>query len=348
MKKLKTFSLIVLLIVFSCKESGKADYLPESVGAVNTLTVVIDNELWKGEVGDKIREHFAAPALGLTWDEAQFSITQIPPQIFSGAIRNTRSVLYVMEDSLNIAHMKSNMYAKPQKVGIVKGRNKAEIIENLDKKAPQFVARYRENELKQAQKRFLRSLNKEKAMEDEFGITMDIPSIYKVGRQADNFVWMDRQIQKGTMNIIAYTVPWDSFKNDTTFVQDIVQMRDSIGKLFIPGEDIPGKENHMITEKAFSPYVFPAEVSQRKAAEARGIWEMSAYPMAGPFLTYIINDKPNNRKLILEGFTFAPATEKRDYMFELEAILKTGRFNTPEGRRENETGPDISRAFLVL
>ncbi|WP_338039470.1 DUF4837 family protein [Maribacter litopenaei] len=29
----------------------------------------------------------------------------------------------------------------------------------------------------------------------------------------------------------------------------------------------------------------------------------------------------------MEGFTFAPATEKRDYMFELEAILKTVKFN---------------------
>ena len=57
---------------------------------------------------------------------------------------------------------------------------------------------------------------------------------------------------------------------------------------------------------------------------------MSAYPMAGPFLTYIINDKENNRKLILEGFVFAPATKKRDYMFELEAILKSVHFNVKE------------------
>jgi hypothetical protein len=56
---------------------------------------------------------------------------------------------------------------------------------------------------------------------------------------------------------------------------------------------------------------------------------MSGYPMAGPFITYIINDKANDRKLVLEGFTFAPATAKRDYMFELEAILKTLKFNTP-------------------
>ena len=132
------------------------------------------------------------------------------------------------------------------------------------------------------------------------------------------------------MNIIAYTMPWDSFQNDSTFVQDIVRMRDSIGDLYIGGEDIPGKKNHMITEKAFSPYVFPAEVSGRKAAEVRGIWEMSAYPMAGPFLTYIISDKENNRKLIVEGFVFAPATKKRDYMFELEAIMKSVRFNVNE------------------
>lgn len=327
MKKIRTLFLLTILIFASCKENKQQDYLPESIGAYNTLTVVINNDLWKSEVGDNIRRHFAAPALGLSWDEAQFSITQIPHQIFSGSVRNTRSVLYVMEDSLDLAHMKSNMYAKPQLIGVVKGRNHQEIIDNLNDKAPEFINEYKALEIEEAQKKFLKSLSKEKALQEKLGINLNVPSVYKVGREEDNFVWMDRQIQKGNMNIIAYSVPWDTFSNDSTFVQDIVRMRDSIGNLYIPGEDIPGKNNHMITEKAFSPYVFPAEVAGRKAAEVRGRWEMSAYPMAGPFLTYIINDKPNNRKLVLEGFTFAPATEKRDYMFELEAILKTVKFN---------------------
>lgn len=326
MKNLVTLALSAGLFLNACKEGEKQDYLPNSIGAYNTLTIVIDNELWKSEVGDRIRENFAAPALGLTWDEALFSITQVPPQVFSGAIRNTRNVLYVMEDSLDIAHMKSNMYAKPQKVGVIKGRTRAEIIENINDKASEFVTTFKQQEIEEAQRRFLKSLNKEKALEEHLGITLNVPSAFKVGREEDNFVWIDRQIQKGAQNIIAYSVPWNTFETDSTFVQDIIKMRDSIGKLFIPGEDIPGKENYMITEKAFSPYVFPAEVSGRKAAEVRGIWEMSGYPMAGPFITYIINDEPNNRKLVLEGFTFAPATEKRDYMFELEAIIKTLRF----------------------
>lgn len=326
-KRILLCFLATLGLSIACKEEGKADYLPESVGAMNTLTVVIDNDLWNSNVGDAIRENYTAAAQGLTWDEALFSVTQIPQQIFSGAIRNTSSVLYVMEDTLNVAHMKSNMYAKPQKVGVIKGHNKEELIENIHKTAEEFIAAYKALEIDKAQKRFEKSLNKEKALEDKFNISMKIPSIYRVGREEDNFVWIDRQIQKGNMNIIAYTMPWDSFKNDSTFVQDIVKMRDSIGGLYIGGEDVPGKKNHMITEKAFSPYVFPAEVSGKKAAEVRGIWEMSAYPMAGPFLTYIINDKENNRKLVLEGFVFAPATKKRDYMFELEAILKSVQFN---------------------
>lgn len=329
-KRILACFLGILFTTIACKDEGKQDYLPDSVGAMNTLTIVIENELWKSSVGDAIRENYTAAAQGLTWDEALFSVTQIPPQIFSGSVRNTSSVLFVMEDSLSIAHMKSNMYAKPQKVGIVKGRNKQEIIDNVNKTAPEFIDEFKTLEIQKAQQRFTKSLNKEKALQEKFNISMKIPSIYRVGREEDGFVWIDREIQKGNMNIIVYEMPWDSFQNDSTFVQDIIQMRDSIGGLYIPGEDIPGKKNHIITEKAFSPYVFPAEVAGKKAAEVRGIWEMSAYPMAGPFLTYIINDRENDRKLILEGFVFAPATRKRDYMFELEAILKSVQFNVNE------------------
>lgn len=331
MKKRILFCFLAILgLSIACKEEGKADYLPESVGPMNTLTVVIDNELWKSSVGDAIRENYTAAAQGLTWDEALFSVTQVPQQIFSGSIRNTSSVLYVMEDSLNVAHMKSNMYAKPQNIGVIKGRNKQELIDNINKTSAEFIKDFKTLEISKAQKRFEKSLNKEKALVDKFKISMKIPSIYRVGREEDNFVWISREIQKGNMNIIAYTMPENGFQNDSTFARDIIRMRDSIGNLYIKGSDVAGKNNHMITEKAFTPYVFPAEVSGKKAAEVRGIWEMSAYPMAGPFLTYIINDKENNRKLILEGFVFAPATKKRDYMFELEAILKSVQFNVEE------------------
>jgi len=330
MKKLALVIPLILLVISSCKEGTKKSYLPESIGAINNLTVVVDNELWKGDVGNKIREHFAAPVVGLTWEEPLFNITNVPHSVFSGALRNTRAVLYVQKDSLSLGHIKTDMYATPQKIGVIKGRTNAEIIANLENKAAEIITTFKEQEITAAQKRFLKSLNKEKALENSLDISLNIPSMYKVGRKEDNFVWIDHQIPKGTVNIIAYSMPANSFRTDSTIVKEIVKMRDSIGALYIPGPDVEGKITHMRTEPAFSPNIFPATIAGMKAIEVRGIWDIKNYPMAGPFLTYIIDDKDANRKLVLEGFTFAPATAKRDYMFQLEAILKTLKTNVKD------------------
>ncbi|NKI31213.1 DUF4837 family protein [Croceivirga thetidis] len=321
-KKIKFAILALVFLMVACKQqTGNAKkFLPESTGAVNSLIVVTENAHWQGEVGDRIRQIFAQPAQGLSPIQPIFSITQIPPKIFEGAVRNSRSILLVSQDTLSLGHIKSNVFSNPQKVAVVKGRSKEELLANLDSVAQRAIESFKKTELNEAQRRFKRSLNREKALEEEFGITLNIPSAYKVGKHEDNFVWFDRQIPKGNMNIIAYAMPEDSFKNDSTFVADIIKMRDSIGKKYVPG---PYENTFMMTEKAFAPYVFPAEIGGKKGAEAKGIWEINGYPMAGPFLTYIINDKENNRKLVIEGFVFAPSTVKRDYMFEMEAILKT-------------------------
>ena len=327
---------VVIVTMVSCKDENPKKYLPESIGAINSVALVMDNDLWKGKVGDMVREHFAAPVLGLSWEEPIFTLNHIPMSVFTGALRNTRSILIVEKDTLSIAHIKTDMYATPQKVGMIKGRTDDEIIENLDSKADDIIAAFKDLEIEETQKRFLRSLNQEGVLEKKFGISMSIPSAYKVGKQEDNFVWIDRQIPKGSLNIIAYTMPGDSFKNDSTRVKEIVRMRDSIGQEYIPGPDVPGKTTYMVTEKAFAPYIFPANVGGKDASEVKGIWEMENYPMAGPYITFIIDDKEHNRKMVIEGFTFAPATEKRDYMFELEAILRSIKFDVPSEPRNTK------------
>lgn len=326
MKQYRTLFFLLILAFIGCKDGSNRRYLPGSIGAINSVTVVIENDLWKGEVGDKIREHFASPAIGLTWDEPIFTLNQAPKKVFTGAIRNTRSIIYVALDTLNVTGLKTDMYATPQRVAVLKGSTEQELMKNISEKAQGIIAAFQELELKETQTRFLKSLNKEKALTEKFNVKLNVPSIYKVGKQEENFVWIDRQIPKGHANIVAYTMPGNSFSNDSTLVTDIVRMRDSIGARYLPGEDVPGKVTHMRTEPAFAPSVFETEIAGRKAYEVRGIWDVKNDFMAGPFLTYIIDDIANNRKLVLEGFTYAPATNKRDDMFQLEAILKTVRF----------------------
>ena len=330
MKHIRLLSLILLSFLISCQDKPSKKYKPASLGAINTLAVVMDNDLWEGPVGDKVRQHFAAPVLGLTWDEPLLNLEHMPPSVFRGTTRHRRAVLFVGRDSVGGAQIQDDLYAAPQKVAVIKGTSDSILIASIETSADQIIAAIKKMELKESQKRFLRSFSKQTALKDKFGISLRLPSVYQVGKEEDNFVWLDRDIQKGSMNILVYEMPANSFDSDSTFVQDIVRMRDSIGKKYIPGPDVPGKTTYMGTEKAFAPYVFPAEVAGMNAVEVRGIWEVVNYPMAGPFLTYILNDQERNRKLVLEGFTFAPATNKRDYMFELEAILKTISFQSPE------------------
>ena len=319
--------LFLLLILASCQDKPSKKYKPASLGALNTLAVVMENDLWEGPVGNKVREHFAAPVLGLTWDEPLMNLEHMPLSVFRGTTRHRRAVLFVSLDSVNAAQIQEDLYAAPQKVAIIKGTTDSSLISTIEAAAEDIIASLKRMELEEAQTRFLRSLSKDTILRRKFGISLRLPSLYTVGKEEDGFVWIDREIQRGSMNIIAYEMPADSFQTDSTFVQDIVRMRDSIGKKYIPGPDVPGKVTYMGTEKAFAPYVFPAEIGGMQAVEVRGIWDVVNYPMAGPFLTYIINDKERNRKLVLEAFTFAPATNKRDYMFELEAILRTVQFN---------------------
>lgn len=83
----------------------------------------------------------------------------------------------------------------------------------------------------------------------------------------------------------------------------------------------------MITEEAYAPYVFETSIDGRPAIETKGIWDMKNAFMSGPFINYAIEDKPNNRYVVVEGYVFSPSVEKRNNIFELEAIIKSIKFN---------------------
>jgi hypothetical protein len=318
--------LTVLTVIVACEQGPKKRYKPQSLGALNTLAVVMENNLWKGAVGDEVRSLFAAPQIGLTWDEPRFTLEHIPPSVFKGTTRHRRAVLYISKDTITGAQVRTDLYAAPQRVGVIKADTDSALIQTIATHAEQIMTNLRAMELEEAQQRFLRSLSKDSVLTDKFGVSLRLPSVYKVGKQDENFVWIDREIQKGSMNLVVYEIPGNYFDNDSTLVSNVIRMRDSIGRLYIPGPDVPNKTTYMGTEKAFAPAVFTTEIGGEEALEIRGIWEVINYPMAGPFITYIIKDSYRNRNIILEGFVFAPATNKRDYMFELEAIIRTATF----------------------
>ncbi|WP_298417944.1 DUF4837 family protein [uncultured Kordia sp.] len=323
MKKL--YAIIVALALFtSCEDRKNSEnaeqYLPESYGKVNLLTVVVDDDLWQGKVGDSIRSIYAAPTDGLAMDEPIFSIKHINPEVFDGLLTKCRSILFVKSSDKKQFKIKSNVYAKPQKIVYATGTDD-EIIEQLTTNSKESITTLKLNELRSKQKFIQGSLSRDTTLEETFGFSLNIPSAYKMVKNEENFVWFEREVPKGTMNIFAYTLPFGSIPKDSTTIDAIIQMRDSIGEAYIPGRD--PKRMHMITEKAFAPYLYDAIVDNKPALETKGRWEMKNFHMAGPFVNYIVEDKQHNRLVVVEGLTFAPSEEKRDFVFEIEAILKS-------------------------
>lgn len=314
------FPIVFLMVLWSCNTKGSGEkYLAESVGAINSLSLVIDNDLWNSNIGDEIRKYFAAPVDGLPWEEPLFSISQIPPEIFNGFATNSRNILVISADTTAF-EIKDNVYAKPQKVAYIKAQNGQNLVKLIQDHAPEIITAYKKQEIEEKQRRIKRAPGKETALKEKLGISLTMPTVYKTVKQENNFLWIERKILKGTTNIIIYELPLDAIPADTTRVEAIIKMRDSIGRKYVPGRE---EGMYMITEKAYAPYVMDAQIAGKQAIETRGMWEMKNFFMAGPFLNYIVKDEARNRLLVLEGFTFAPSTNKRDYMFELEAILKS-------------------------
>ena len=118
---------------------------------------------------------------------------------------------------------------------------------------------------------------------------------------------------------MVYAVPLtEEFDLDVT--NNVINSRNTFGKKYIPGSE---EGMYMITEAAFTPLSKETTVDNKQAFETRGKWEVKDNFMAGPFVNYNIIDKKNNRIVIVEGFTYAPSVNKRDFIFELEAIAKS-------------------------
>jgi hypothetical protein len=122
------------------------------------------------------------------------------------------------------------------------------------------------------------------------------------------------------MNFLVYEVPLGKIRDNDETINDVIAMRDSIGKAYIPG---PLEGSYMITEEAYTPFLSETIIDNKPTYETRSTWEVKEAYMAGPFLNYVIKDEINARYIVFEGFAFAPSVEKRDYMFEFEAIAKS-------------------------
>jgi Domain of unknown function (DUF4837) len=307
--------------LFSCNPKTKKTQ--ESKGAINSISIIIDDQLWNGEIGDTIRNKFAAPVIGLPQEEPIFTINQYPVKLLEGFMNTSRNIILVKKEPKSIFDIKENEFAKPQNVVHISGNSVQEILDTIEKNSDKIIAKIKLSEIKTIQKTNKTHLLKLKKIKSKFRLNIEIPNTYKTIMRRNKFVWLKKEITSGSCSILIYETPKMDIKNKKLAVKNIVKNRDSISNLYIHGTTANAV---MVTETTRRPYFFKTEISQRKVIETKGNWEMKNDNMGGPFINYTFLDGQRNRMLIIEGFCYAPSKEKRDLMTELEAIIKTVSF----------------------
>ena len=311
-------AFITVLILVSCDKEVK-NFKPQSSGRINSISVIIDKPSWDGKIGDAIREKYASEFIGLPQVEEAFTLNYIPYEAFTGFGRTARNVIYINKKKQDKPRMIRDRYARPQLFLEVSGLDNESIIQGISSSFEFSSSQFQNGEITENKNRILNSLLKDTGL-DSLNISLNIPSAYSVFKNESETVWLQKPLKNGTSNLIIKDLNSSVYDFEKINLNDVVSLRDSIGKEFIPGRV---ENSYMITEKEYLPYISYQTVNGFDAIETRGTWEVKGDYMGGPFINYIIKDTLNNSLLYVEGFVFSPSQRKRDKMIELEAVIKS-------------------------
>ncbi|WP_100610486.1 DUF4837 family protein [Confluentibacter lentus] len=312
----------ILLLALSCKDgkSSNDKMFLDSTGKINEVSVVVDNDLWNGTIGEAVRNTLASPVYGLPQDEPTFNINQIPSQVFSGFVTKNRTVLIIKIGNESSISFNNDVYAKPQRVITISGKNNQDVFDQINENASKIISTFKNIEIFHKQQQIRKVLFNTKSIQEKLKLNINFTTAYRIAKNENDFFWIRRDTDIGFLCLLLYELPYNDIKRNDSIINQIIRIRDSVGKKHIEG---PVEGSYMTTENAYTPFNTETILDNKPTLETKGMWDVHNAVMAGPFINYAIEDKINNRWVIAEGFAYAPSVEKRDLMFELEAIIRS-------------------------
>ncbi len=314
------------LLVGSCLKnpgsngSAKNSSLPNVTGSSGEVLVVMDNNLWKSEGGNALREALEQEYPALPQPEPLFDVIHITSMAFDDLFKMHRSIIMVDVSSVHkTAELKyfENSWAKPQIVAkllapdpeslnLLVKQNKDKLIFNLQK-----YDRKRLADLYKSTRDIVI-----KNVVSKFGIELSVPRGYNVDIETDEFVSLSIESSQTSQVLFIYRYPFFD-KNDFS-TERLIEKRNEFLKKYTVGSR-PG--SHMTTSTLFPPMVFDVKLNGKDFVELRGLWELNKGFMGGPFISHSTLDSINNKIITVEGYVYNPNNKKRNLMRQMEAIV---------------------------
>jgi hypothetical protein len=338
--------------VFSCGGDMTANLnpRPSAFGKINSLYVLADSSLWLAGAEDSVAYFFEAPYIILPQPEPIFDVRHLVPldlreQPTLTELRNyvvladlsdkdSPTTKMVIED-LNDARIQQvkeegfgtavarNKWATGQQLVYLMGRNRAELLAGMSTAHPAVVKRIAELENERIKvTAYFQGINRAlgEKVRERSGAMLDVPGGYElVPVDAEDFAWLRKQTKGGSLNIMATRIPYEDQSQLSR--EGLKAIRNKVGREYF-GTTLDSTFMK-INDSDLPLFVEVTELNGKYALEGRGIWEMENDFLAGPFVSYLINDEAGKQLVLIDGFVLAPGRKKRELMEELVQVLKT-------------------------
>lgn len=326
------FSLIIIIFSISC---GDKTYLPQSTGKTGELLVVIENKHWEAEAGNSIKNIFGQYQTGLPQEEALFSVIPFPQNAFSKILQRHRNIFIAdisNKHTKSSISLKKNVWAEDQLYLKISAPDEPAFADILIKNRETLLSYFQEIELKRLVNSIKKAKNEPviKQLQDNHNINISIPKGYNIVMDTLNFVWLKYDTEKssgGNMhqvnrNLLLY---YQDYTSENMFNLDyLLNFQDSITKKYIHG---PTSGSYMKIVEEYPAEKSTFSLNDNYAVQLRGLWHLHGDFMGGPFLNYSTVDTTNNKLVSAVSFIYAPNFDKREYLREMEAVMRTAKFS---------------------
>ena len=317
-----SFVSIVGLLLTSCDSNPT---LPTATGAAGEVLLVINEDVFKSEVGDSIIQILNHDVPCLPQSEPMFNISRTNFEGFTSIIKPARNIIMIDAGrAYSKVKMKTeeNKWSKPQAILTIQGPTTQEVADAIGKYKKQIADFFELAERDRSIKHHLRYNEEDMSqkVQEHLGFSIAIPRNMVRSKKAENFMWISNNAGNMNRNIVLYTYPYT--EKDAFSREKLLQKRDSVMKLHIPG---PVENSYMATEYRFEPPIWgeTATAYNQYAIRIQGMWRVEGEFMGGPFVSVSCLDEKNQRIITAEAFIYAPNEYKRNAMRQLEAALYT-------------------------
>ena len=330
------FPSLVLLLATSCDKgsNGKGSLLPNITGTASEVIVSMNRNVIKDSLGKTIKNILDNEYPMIPQSEPLFNSILVPSQNFSSIFKTHRNIILIkVGNEFEKAQLvpQRDVWSTPQLVINVVGPSYPAIQDLLKKdkdKLIQMLEQAERNRTVQNAIKFeaqgLRVL-----VENKFKASMNFPKGYTLKLDTTNFVWISNETPSTSQGIFIYEYPYTDANTFTT--EYLIAKRDSFLNKYVPG---PTKGSYMITQTLIPPTFQSLMYKDRYFGQVRGLWDVHAHPMGGPFISLTTIDEENNRVITVDGYVYAPKREKRNYMRQIEALLLN--ISLAEGKDKKE------------